>query len=179
MVRVSSADFEDVTGDLRLLRFLRGFDNSIPQAVAAYRDMLATRKRYDMDVLHERWATVPCHHVDGRFPHQKEIDLYKPGLPTVGYSHTPLGYPIAYEPLRLHNYGATLEHLGEQGMMEFYLAQCESRMGQLQRLSEEQGRMVKLVLVIDLRAVSVWSLLSRRWAKFDEAHLRIVNRTLR
>jgi hypothetical protein len=30
-------------------------------------------------------------------------------------------------------------------MHEFYLAQCESRMGQLQRLSVEQGQMVKMM----------------------------------
>ena len=33
--RLPSRNFEDVTGDIRLLRFLRGFDHSVPQAVAA------------------------------------------------------------------------------------------------------------------------------------------------
>jgi len=71
-----------------------------------------------------------------------------------------------------------LEEIGEESMLEFYLAQCESRMAQLQRLSEEQGRMVKMVLVIDLRNVNVWQLTSRRWAKYDEAHQRAINRSL-
>ena len=49
---------------------------------------------------------------------------------------------------------------------------------QVQRLSEEQGRMVKLILVIDLGGLNMWQLISRRWSKFDEAHQRAVNRSL-
>jgi hypothetical protein len=170
-----SRDFPDVTGDIRMLRFLRGFDHSVPQALAAVRDMLDTRRRYGLDAL-RRWADVPCHHIDGGFPHQEAVTRHKPGLPTVGLSHD--GHVIAYEPLRLHRYAAMLEEIGEESMLEFYLAQCESRMAQLQRLSEEQGRMVKMVLVIDLRNVNVWQLTSRRWAKYDEAHQRAINRSL-
>ena len=59
-------------------------------------------------------------------------------------------------------------------MLEFYLAQCESRMAQLHRLSLEQGRMAKLILVIDLKDIKVWQLTSRRWARYDEAHQRAI-----
>ena len=88
-----SRNFEDVTGDIRLLRFLRGFDNSVPQAVAAVRDMLATRAHYGMDAIHERFAHVPCHHVHGKFPHQDAVMRFKPGLPTCGLSRD--GHPVA------------------------------------------------------------------------------------
>ena len=171
-----SNHFPDVTGDLRLLRFLRGFDHSVPLAVGAVREMLAMRQRYGMDALHERWACVPCHHITGGFPHQESVLRFKPGLPTVGMSLH--GYPIAYEPLRLQQYGRMLEEIGEQGMLDFYCAQCESRMHQLHSLSEKQGRMVKMILVIDLRAVSVWQLVSRRWAKYDETYQKCINRSL-
>ena len=43
-------------------------------------------------------------------------------------------------------------------MVAFYVAQCESRNMQLHQLSEAQGQMTKLLLVIDLRAVSLWQL---------------------
>lgn len=52
MQLLPSRHFPSVTGDVRLLRFLRGFDHSVPQATAAVRDMLAIRQRYSMDELH-------------------------------------------------------------------------------------------------------------------------------
>lgn len=176
IANVPSRHFPDVTGEIRLLRFLRGFDQSVPQALAAVRDMLATRARYKMDALHERWAHVPCHHITGHFPYQTEVTRLKPGLPTSGISFD--GHVIAYEPLRLHQYAAMLQEIGEDAMLEFYLCQCEARMGQVHRLSEARGTLVKLILIIDLQAVSVWSLMSRRWAKYDEAHQKAINRSL-
>ena len=173
---LASRHWPDVTGDLRLLRFLRGFDHSIPQALEAVRDMLATRARYGMDELHEAWAYVPCHHISGGFPHQAKVNLLKPGLPTVGFSLD--GHPIAYEPLRLHNYAKILDAIGEEGQLDFYLCQCESRMQQVHALSEQAGCMIKLILVIDLKSVNFWQLTSRRWARYDAAHNRRIDRTL-
>ena len=140
-----SARFEDVTGDIRLLRFLRGYDNDVTQAVAAVRDMLELRVRFNMDEAHEKWAHLDCHHETAGFPHQAAVNQFKPGIPTVGIGKH--GHVIVYEPLRLHQYAAILDEIGEAGMHEFYLAQCESRMGQLQRLSVEQGQMVKMMCV--------------------------------
>jgi hypothetical protein len=137
-----SARFEDLTGDIRLLRFLRGYDNDVTQAVAAVRDMLELRVRFNMDEVHEKWAHFDCHHETAGFPHQTAVNQFKPGIPTVGIGKH--GHVIVYEPLRLHQYAAVLDEIGEAGMHEFYLAQCESHMGQLQRLSVEQGQMVKM-----------------------------------
>ena len=176
LAAVCCGKWPDVTGDVRLLRFLRGFDNDVPKALAAVRDLLAIRRQYAMDDYHERWAHVECHHERGHFPRQNDIHRLKPGAPTLGLSKD--GCPVGYEPLRDHWYGKCLDEIGEDGMIEFYVAQCESRNMQLHQLSEAQGRMAKLILVIDLRSVSLWQLTSRKWAKFDEAHQRVINRTL-
>ena len=165
----------DVTGDVRLLRFLRGFDNDVNKAVAAVRDLLQIRKKYRMDEAHEKYASLDCSHLSP-FPHQAVIDRCKPGLPTVGLSRT--GLPVCYEPLRYHKYAKTLDEIGEDGVVEFYVAQCEARNMQLHLLSEQQRQLTKLLLIIDLRAVSLWQLTSRRWAKFDETHQTPINRTL-
>jgi hypothetical protein len=175
LAAVRCGKWPDVTGDVRLLRFLRGYDHDVPKAVAAVRDLLAVRKRYKLDDCHELWANVVCSH-ESAFPHQDAVNRLKPGLPTVGLSTA--GLPVCYEPLRYHRYGQILEEIGEDGIVDFYVAQCESRNMQLHRLSEEQQQMTKLLLVIDLRAVSLWQLTSRRWAKFDEAHQTPINRTL-
>jgi hypothetical protein len=176
LAALPSGRWPDVTGDIRLLRFLRGFDHHVEKAVSAVRDMLAIRERYGMDEMHDQWADRPCDHQTGDFPHQAAITRLKPGIATAGLLSD--GCPICYEPLRLHRYTETLETIGEKGMLEFYLAQCESRNNQLHRLSVERGRLVQLLLVIDMRGVSLWQLTSRRWAKFDEAHQRVINRTL-
>ena len=159
-----SRRWPDVTGEIRLLRFLRNADNSVTKAVAAVRDMLAVRKRYGLDAIHDRWAYRPCDHETGGFPHQAAIDRLKPGIPTLGQLVD--GCPVCYEPLRLHRYTEVLETIGEEGMLEFYLAQCESRNMQLHQLSEERNRLVQIVIVIDLRGVRLWQLISRRWIRF-------------
>lgn len=50
---LASAAFEDVAGSLRLLRFLRGFEYSVPTATVAVRRMLQLRKEYGMDAQRE------------------------------------------------------------------------------------------------------------------------------
>ena len=167
--RLPSRHWKDVTGDMRMLRFLRGFDHSVPQALAAVRDMLATRAHYDLDALHESWAHKPCHHLTGGFPHQESVTRFKPGLPTVGTSLH--GHPIAYEPLRLHQYARMLEEIGEEAMLHFYLCQCESRMAQVDRMSEEQGRMVKRARVPYPVAASVTRMRTRAQA-LTPSHVR-------
>eukprot|EP00966_Prymnesium_polylepis_P291888 6741361-Prymnesium_polylepis.2 len=158
--------FPDVTGDLRLLRFLRGHDHSVPLAIAAVREMLALRRKYDMDAVHQKWAHVPCS--DHSFPNIEGVMRHRPGIPTIGYSKQ--GFPIAYEPLRLHYYTALLEAVGEAGMLEFELAQNESRMMQLHELSEQQQQLCKMIVVIDCAKVGMWQLLSPRWMSYDKKH---------
>jgi len=138
--------------------------------------MLQLRALYNLDVLHEAWAHVECNHETAGFPHQEAVTRLKPGIPTAGRSFE--GHVIVYEPLRHHQYARSLEVLGEIGMRDHYYAQCESRMGQLQRLSVEQNRMVKMVLVLDWRGVSLWNITSRRWAQYDAKYATPMNRTL-
>ena len=88
----------DVTGDVRLLRFLRGFDNDVNKAVAAVRDLLQIRKKYRMDEAHEKYASLDCSHLSP-FPHQAVID--RQAGPTVGPAAQAA---TCYEPLRYHKY---------------------------------------------------------------------------
>lgn len=176
LARAPSAKFEDVSGDIRLLRFLRGWDHSILEAAAAVREMLALRAKYDLDELHETWAHVECDHRTADFPHQEAIDRLKPGITTAGLSHD--GHVLVFEPLRHHQYGKVLEAIGDTGMRDHYFAQCESRMGQLQRLSVSQQRMVKMVLVLDWRGVSLWTISCRRWREYDSKYATPINKTL-
>ena len=68
----------DVTGDVRMLRFLRGFDHDVKQAVKAFRSMLAMRAQHrldellaqmlqpDPDAAHKASRRTPRRKADGR-----------------------------------------------------------------------------------------------------------------
>ena len=90
----------DITGDVRFLRFLRGYDHSVEQAVVAVRDMLRIRALYGCDELHAEWADKGCTD-DIRWPHQDAIDKHIPGLATAGIS--PTGHVITYIPIGRHD----------------------------------------------------------------------------
>jgi len=68
----------DVTGDVRLLRFLRGYDHQLEAAAEAVRDMLQIRDKYNMDEVHESFADVECN--NEYFPGGNEVQSLIPGM---------------------------------------------------------------------------------------------------
>ncbi len=165
--------WDDVTGDMRLLRFLQGFDGDTEAAVSAVREMMRVRAKYEMDRVHEPWAHLPCSH-ETPFPHQSVIQQHCPSYATVGYSRH--GHPICYNPVGRHDYRGILRAIGEAAYLEFYLPQSESRMRQLHELSVAQRRLAKILMVIDLKDVSLWHLTSWRWTRFDKKHYSVINK---
>ena len=74
-----AANWPDVCGDLRLLRFLRGYSGNASAAATAFRDFLAVRAKYRIDELHhERWHAVPCDE-RANFPHEAHVMRTMPG----------------------------------------------------------------------------------------------------
>lgn len=172
---LACARWADVSGEIRLLRFLRGFNHDVGAALKAVRNMLEVRRRYGIDAVHEKWAHVPCTHTSG-LPYQEEVQRLMPSFGTIGLSHH--GHVVCYNPLRAHRYRDVLVELGEARYLDFYVSQCESRMHQLHELSAMQRRLVKILMVIDLRAVSYWALTSRKWISFDRKHMGHLNLTM-
>eukprot|EP00511_Aplanochytrium_stocchinoi_P004279 CAMPEP_0204825460 /NCGR_PEP_ID=MMETSP1346-20131115/3343_1 /ASSEMBLY_ACC=CAM_ASM_000771 /TAXON_ID=215587 /ORGANISM="Aplanochytrium stocchinoi, Strain GSBS06" /LENGTH=393 /DNA_ID=CAMNT_0051953103 /DNA_START=118 /DNA_END=1296 /DNA_ORIENTATION=+ len=162
----------DVTGDVRLLRFLRGYDHQLEAAAEAVRDMLQIRDKYNMDEVHESFADVECN--NEYFPGGNEVQSLIPGLGTVGISFS--GHPVCYVPIGRHNVQRYLEEYGEEHYIKFYLAQVESRMMQLHRLSEKEGRMIKIIIIIDLKGAGLAAVTNKRWRKFEKTFLNPINK---
>lgn len=129
----------DVMGHVRLLRFLQGFDHDEKKALAAVRKMIDLRRKYGLDLVHEKWALVPCTHTSG-FPHQQTVTMHMASITTLGFSVD--GHPICYSAISRQDNRACLSSIGDEGYLEFYCAQCESRMAQLHALSVERQSLV-------------------------------------
>ena len=175
---LACAAWPDVTGPIRLLRFLHGFDHDEEKALAAVRSMLELRRSYGFDRVHDQWCSMPCTHTSG-FPHQAIVSKHMPSITTLALSVD--GHPIVYSAIGKQDNRACLAELGEEGYLEFYIAQCESRMAQLHALSMVQRAMTKLVMVLDLKSVSFWSLAGsskKTWREISKKHLDAINSSM-
>jgi len=182
---LACAEWPDVTGDLRLLRFIQGYNHNLDKATAAVRDMLVMRKLHNCDSLHQRWAPTPCDHLQD-FPHQAHVQDCMPSYGTIGVSRE--GHAVCYNPIGRHDFRRLLQKprgedgleapLGEAGFLEFYVAQCESRMHQLHVLSLQHNVMAKILMIVDLQDVSLWHLTAPCWSTFNRRYMDRINRSM-
>jgi hypothetical protein len=142
----ASQEFDDVVGDIRLLRFIRGYDCQIPAACDAYRAMLAWRKEHGLDARHEEWAAKELNweSVDNGL----EVGEMFAFTPMVGFSTR--GHLVQLENMGRHDY----DKLGEPGaadkLTNAWRAMLELRSIKMNALSREKGMLVKSVQIRDL-----------------------------
>ena len=105
---------------------------------------------------------------------------------------------MQYNPIGRHDFRRLLKPAGalsEEQFLEFYIPQCESRMGSLHRLSLERGwyvamgpnsapqrasaaanvptsiprssSLAKIIMIVDLQGVSLWNLSAKVWVNIN------------
>eukprot|EP00928_Gymnodinium_smaydae_P061147 TRINITY_DN45301_c0_g1_i1.p1 TRINITY_DN45301_c0_g1~~TRINITY_DN45301_c0_g1_i1.p1 ORF type:complete len:430 (-),score=89.12 TRINITY_DN45301_c0_g1_i1:12-1139(-) len=166
--------WDDVGGDIRLLRFLRGFDRDVAATVSAVRDMLSLRARHRLDALRPGVARLPC--VQRSCPHYQRVLRYLPGLYSVGLS--PAGHVVCYVPIGLHNVRGLLSDVGQETYLEYYRTHIETRSAQLDRLSRSQGKICKVMIVLDLSGIGVSHLTCMEWNTFSKENMDRMNQSL-
>ena len=164
-----SAAWESVSGDVRLLRFLRGFQWNVPMSADAVRRFLQVRAEFGLDAGHEGAisamdatdenapliaVTDKSAEISSHIPSAR-LGVAKGGAPGIG--------PVTYL------------NVGKQDKEGFFAAGLERAfianhalnlccvMEQLHRLSDERGQMVKLCLIVDLKGASMSQLSHKRW----------------
>lgn len=65
------AKYQELVGDVRLLRFLRGHKMNVSVAATRFREMLELRKKYNLDEI--RQAIVEKNIMPDEFPHFQKI----------------------------------------------------------------------------------------------------------
>mmetsp|Transcript_11827 Transcript_11827/g.27631 ORF Transcript_11827/g.27631 Transcript_11827/m.27631 type:complete len:412 (-) Transcript_11827:92-1327(-) len=117
------AQHDDVSGDIRLLRFLRGHSHSVEQASAAYRAMLATRSKHDVEAIRQKVLACPL--VAEDMPHGKEVYPLYPLQLNCGLSVR--GHLVSIDPIGLIQLSLLMEQVGPEKLFEFMIGASELR----------------------------------------------------
>lgn len=142
---------DDVCGDIRLLRFLRGYAHSVPHAAAAFRAMLATRRQHGVDGIRQQVLTQPLE--AQAMPHGREIYALYPIQLNCGTCAK--GHLVSVDPLGAIQLGALMDGPGCAKLFQFMLGASELRQVLLDERSEQSGRLVQSVQIKDLHGLSL------------------------
>ena len=147
---LSASQFEEVVSERRLLRFLRGMNFDIELAVSMFRDMLRWRKENDVDAI--RTDIVENDMTPADFPHAGRVQRYY--MSNMQYGHDEHGRPIHVEQIGKTCVKKLLSSFSEEEWIRHHIYQMEYLMLELDRISKEQGKLVRIVSIYDLRGLS-------------------------
>ncbi|KAK3235591.1 hypothetical protein CYMTET_54214 [Cymbomonas tetramitiformis] len=148
--------FPEVVGELNLLRFLRGNDRDIVKAAAFFRSMLAWRTEFDVDKIRQRVVRENWHeYFDQRhLPHAERVLAYYPERFFHGADKR--GNPIMISSDDFNNnISGLMANVTPEDYIEYRIARAEAQALLLHALSENQGRLVKLVHIWDLKCMTM------------------------
>eukprot|EP01051_Picozoa_sp_SAG22_P016919 SAG22_NODE_2495_length_2512_cov_1.362619_3_plen_167_part_01 len=130
----------DVVGDIRLLRFLRGYEGDAAAGAAAYRKMLAWRAEAGMDAVRQDIATRGLQLRWADLPAGPEVECVFPMLINAGWSKA--GHLVQAENTGMMDASAVVDGIGFERFMETWKYMLELRSILQDTKSREAGVMI-------------------------------------
>lgn len=150
-------DKEEVSGDISLLRYLRGRNHDVEDAARVFREHIAVRKKHNLDQVRasvlEASLSDSYTHLD--FPNGEVCNRHMPVVFNAGSSKE--GHVYCYIPIGRQDSRPIWSDVGFEKYFEFLIHEWVCRDLQLTRLSHKHGRLIKLILIIDLAGLSLTS----------------------
>lgn len=147
-----------VTGDVRLLRFLRATKYEITESAEMFRRMMTWRVEENIDAIHDDIVAQKLEPT--QLPGYQKFVRY---LPIRFYLAQDFeGNPICRDMLGGYDIKGALADMGEPAIRKFWIYHQEYRMLLLDKLSREQNRMVLVYEIKDLLDVSMGQLYSAK-----------------
>jgi hypothetical protein len=141
-----AAPFPEVVGNLRILRFLRGHKFNVEVASDMYRNMLRWRKRHGVDAVRQQIVQGGLRPSD--YPGYERFVRFYPSA--VDVCRDKKGRPVAIERVGAIQPKKMLSCFSLAEWLRFHIFCCEFTSLMLQRLSEQHGRLVRILLLYDL-----------------------------
>ena len=148
-------DFDEVVGDTALLRYLRGHNHNVAQAAAVLEEHLRLRDALGLDAVREKVIGLRTMYDQMDFTHGAEVAASMPFTFNCGFS--PHGHVITYVPVGRQDSKVLWRDVGLDKFRKFCIEEWVARDIQLARLSRERGRLVKIILVVDLAGLGISS----------------------
>mmetsp|Transcript_2327 Transcript_2327/g.7406 ORF Transcript_2327/g.7406 Transcript_2327/m.7406 type:complete len:433 (+) Transcript_2327:17-1315(+) len=146
-------DYPHTTGDIFLLRVLRGNDSDPEKAATWYRKCLAARKEYGLDQIYQSIRGQPFD--VAKLPSSDEAFKHLKMAGDEKELRTPQGDIILCEFPGGIKWGEFLAKFGTEKYFTWQMHLHESKLAALDRLSRESGHIVKLVAFVDMRDLTL------------------------
>lgn len=146
--------FPELTGDIRLLRYLRSREADVAEAALAFRAHLAWRKANDVDAIRQKIVAEGIGLDWSRYPRGAEVEQCCPQVLNAGFSRD--GHLVQLDNMGLVTPQAVT---GKQGMgLEAFsvaiIYMLEVRNKLQDDLSREKGQMIRTVQIRDMMQVT-------------------------
>jgi len=151
------ASFPELTGDVRLLRFLRSRDCQVGEAAALFRAHLAWRKEHGVDAIRQRIVDEKMPLDWAAFPRGAEVERHFPNVLHAGFSAH--GHLIQLDNMGLVEpegiLGTQEGAVGTEAFDHAFIHMLEIRNKLHDDLSRETGKMIRTCQIRDLEQVGV------------------------
>lgn len=156
--------FAELTGDIRLLRFVRGYEGDIPGAAAAYRKHLEWRADNGVDAIRQECVDKGLKLRWEDLPQGTQIQPHMPAILDAGRSrtgrhHVHIENPGLINPEKILGTGA--DCIGVETFTRNWIYMLEIRNKLQDDLSRASGHMIRTVQVRDMEQVGM-QMLSRQ-----------------
>lgn len=181
--RYRKQGFDDITGEFRLLRFIRGYgaataEKNIDRAYEAYVEFLEVREKFGLDDDRKEALKSPMCRTR-ELPHGEEMLEIVPNWFSLGRARDEVGgHIINYSPLGDWETKKLREDDGFTKYNKYYHTHAEARQLQLARLSKEEGRMVAVIIVWDMVGYGLSKVGDKEWEANNKANNREVTMTM-
>lgn len=150
-------DFPHITGDIWLTRVLRGMHGNVDESLAWYREFLVLREKHALDQVHQDCEAKSIPWKTTAFPDSENILKYMNLSFDEDSMRGPNGQLLWYDACGDLRLEAMLGELGDERLEKFMTMISERRLVALDNVSRKEGRIVKIVRVIDLEGSSMMS----------------------
>lgn len=146
---VESRDWPHITSDIFMTRLLRGNNGSVQESAAWYRRMLVMREEYKLDDMHRKGVAENVPLVHAAMPHADECLKHMTTVFGDDYV-SPTGHLIHFDAFGDMRVKELFNETGKEKWAEMSRFTIERRCAVLDKMSAEQGRIVKVVRILDV-----------------------------
>lgn len=166
-------DFPHTTGDIFMTRMLRGNNSNVDESVTWFHNFRKMRKDRGLDEIHMECEKNNIPWVNSKMPHYDEISKYYNTIAdeTDLSLRTPNGQLVWYDGCGETNVKALLANVSKEKIIKFFHTLFERRTSTVDKLSREQGKLIKIFKIFDFAGWQFSSHSDREWSKFEKTEI--------
>ena len=161
-------NYDEIISKWSFLRYLRGLDHDVKEAVKVFQEHLQVREKYKLNEIRAKVLNTRQNYDASDFENGTEFMKSMPLTYNAGSDKH--GHIYCYVPIGEQDTWELEKGLGFEKYKEFCLHEWVARDIQMNTLSHQHNRLIKLILIIDLGGLSLTSSQVRHGAKkqFDK-----------